>query len=189
MNQAVSLFTVKDLTVKFNDVSVVDGISFDIHAGETFALVGESGSGKSMTALAALNLLPYNAVVDGTVMILQNDNLAHFSEQEWCEVRGRRIAIIFQDPIASLNPVMKIGARIAEVIQLHFNLPKQLITQRVVEFGWTASARHDCDGACRSTRFTDCRRAYHRLRCNDSSANFSVTEINSEKNGDGTLAY
>ncbi|MDQ5939816.1 MAG: peptide/nickel transport system ATP-binding protein ddpF [Pseudomonadota bacterium] len=133
MNQAVSLFTVKDLTVKFNDVSVVDEISFEIHAGETFALVGESGSGKSMTALAALNILPYNAVVDSTVMILQNDNLAHFSEQEWCKVRGRRIAIIFQDPIASLNPVMKIGAQIAEVIKLHFDLPKQSITQRVIE--------------------------------------------------------
>ncbi|MEY2666968.1 MAG: hypothetical protein RLZZ384_1139, partial [Pseudomonadota bacterium] len=133
MNQAVSLFAVKDLTVKFNDVSVVDGISFDIHAGETFALVGESGSGKSMTALAALNILPYNAVVDSTVMILQNDNLSHFSEQEWCKVRGRRIAIIFQDPIASLNPVMKIGAQIAEVIKLHFDLPKQSITQRVIE--------------------------------------------------------
>jgi ABC-type microcin C transport system duplicated ATPase subunit YejF len=133
MIQSVSLFAVKDLTVKFNDVSVVDGISFDIHAGETFALVGESGSGKSMTALAALNILPYNAVVDSAVMILQNDNLAHFTEQEWCKVRGRRIAIIFQDPIASLNPVMKIGAQIAEVMKLHFDLPKQAIKHRVVE--------------------------------------------------------
>ncbi|MEI8235554.1 MAG: dipeptide ABC transporter ATP-binding protein [Methylococcaceae bacterium] len=133
MNQAVSLFSVKDLTVKFNELSVVDAISFDIHAGETFALVGESGSGKSMTALAALNILPYNAVVDSAVMILQNDNLAHFTEQEWCKVRGRRIAIIFQDPIASLNPVMKIGAQIAEVMKLHFDLPKQAIKQRVIE--------------------------------------------------------
>ena len=133
MIQSVSLFAVKDLTVKFNDVSVVDGISFDIHAGETFALVGESGSGKSMTALATLNILPYNAVVDSAVMILQNDNLAHFTEQEWCKVRGRRIAIIFQDPIASLNPVMKIGAQIAEVMKLHFDLPKQAIKQRVIE--------------------------------------------------------
>ncbi len=133
MNQAARLFTVKDLSVKFNNTSVVDAISFDICRGETFALVGESGSGKSMTALAALNILPHNATVDCAIMALQNDNLAHFSEEEWCKVRGRRIAIIFQDPIASLNPVMKIGAQIAEVITLHFDLPKKIINQRVVE--------------------------------------------------------
>lgn len=128
-----SVFSVQRLSVAFNGVNVVDRISFDIKAGETFALVGESGSGKSMTALAALNLLPYNAQVACDVMALQQDNLAHFSEEQWCQVRGRRIAIIFQDPIASLNPVMKIGAQIAEVIKLHFDLSTPLIKQRVIE--------------------------------------------------------
>ncbi|MEI7795985.1 MAG: ATP-binding cassette domain-containing protein, partial [Methylococcaceae bacterium] len=77
------LFSVNDLTVRFGDVSVVDKISFEIHMGETFALVGESGSGKSMTALAALNLLPHNAIVESDSMRLQNENLVQLSEKNW----------------------------------------------------------------------------------------------------------
>jgi len=127
------LFAVNDLTVRFGDVSVVDKISFEIHAGETFALVGESGSGKSMTALAALNLLPHNAIVESDSMRLQNENLVQLSEKNWCKIRGRRIAIIFQDPIASLNPVMTIGQQISEVLNLHFKLSKTELKNRVVE--------------------------------------------------------
>jgi len=129
----VSLFSVENLTIRFGDTFVVDKISFEIHAGETFALVGESGSGKSMTALAALNLLPHNAVIKSDSMCLQNENLAQLSEKEWCKIRGRRIAIIFQDPIASLNPVMTIGQQISEVLNLHFKLSKIELKNRVVE--------------------------------------------------------
>jgi ABC-type microcin C transport system duplicated ATPase subunit YejF len=132
-NLQTLLFTVENLQVHFGNVPVVDGISFDIYAGETFALVGESGSGKSMTALAALNLLPHNAIVKADSMRLQNTNLVQLSEQEWCKIRGRKIAIIFQDPIASLNPVMTIEAQIAEVLNLHFNLSKNDTQQRVIE--------------------------------------------------------
>jgi ABC-type microcin C transport system duplicated ATPase subunit YejF len=128
----MTLFAVNDLTVRFGDTLVVDNISFEIHAGETFALVGESGSGKSMTALAVLNLLPHNAVVQ-SYMRLQNENLSQITEKDWCKIRGRRIAIIFQDPIASLNPVMTIGQQIAEVLNLHFKLSKNELKQRVVE--------------------------------------------------------
>lgn len=127
------LFFVENLSVIFNNTPVVDRICFEIQAGETFALVGESGSGKSMTALAALNLLPHNAVVTSDIMQLQTENLSQRSEKEWCKIRGRRIAIIFQDPIASLNPVMTIGAQISEVVALHFNLSKTERKQRVVE--------------------------------------------------------
>lgn len=129
----MSLFTVDNLTIRFGDTFVVDKISFEIHAGETFALVGESGSGKSMTALGALNLLPHNAVIKSDSMRLQNENLAQLSEKEWCKIRGRRIAIIFQDPIASLNPVMTIGQQISEVLNLHFKLSKAELKNRVVE--------------------------------------------------------
>lgn len=129
----LTLFSATNLHVHFGNTPIVDGISFDILAGETFALVGESGSGKSMTALAALNLLPHNAILKTDDMRLQNTNLAQLNEQEWCKIRGRRIAIIFQDPIASLNPVMTIGAQIAEVILLHFNLSKKEVQQSVIE--------------------------------------------------------
>lgn len=129
----MSLFAVENLTVQFGNACVVDNISFEIQKGETFALVGESGSGKSMTALAALNLLPHNASVKSDAMRLQNENLAQLAENDWCKIRGRRIAIIFQDPIASLNPVMTIGAQIAEVLKLHFQLSKNEMKQRVIE--------------------------------------------------------
>lgn len=129
----MSLFEVENLTVRFGETFVVDKISFEIQVGETFALVGESGSGKSMTALAALNLLPHNAIVESEKMYLQDANLSQFSENDWCKIRGRRIAIIFQDPIASLNPVMTIGQQITEVLNLHFKLSKREIKQRVVE--------------------------------------------------------
>jgi len=129
-----TLFNVKNLSVSFNELPVVDKISFEIHAGETFALVGESGSGKSMTALAALNLLPHNAIIQSESMTLQSENLSQLAEKDWCKIRGRRIAIIFQDPIASLNPVMTIGQQIAEVLNLHFKLSKSELKNRVVEF-------------------------------------------------------
>lgn len=129
----MSLFAVENLTVQFGGVRVVAGVSFEIQKGETFALVGESGSGKSMTALAALNLLPHNAVVKTDSMRLQNEELAQLSENDWCKIRGRKVAIIFQDPIASLNPVMPIGVQIAEVLKLHFQLSKNEIKQRVLE--------------------------------------------------------
>lgn len=129
----MSVFAVENLSVRFNDSVVVDKISFEIQAGETFALVGESGSGKSMTALAALNLLPHNAIVESDSMTLQNENLVHLFEKEWCKIRGRRIAIIFQDPIASLNPVLTIGQQISEVLNLHFKFSKIQLQNRVVE--------------------------------------------------------
>ena len=129
----MSLFAVENLSVRFNDSSVVDKISFEIQAGETFALVGESGSGKSITALAALNLLPYNAAVESDSMQLYNENLSKLTEKEWCKIRGRRIAIIFQDPISSLNPVLTIGQQISEVLTLHFKFSKTERQNRVVE--------------------------------------------------------
>ncbi len=128
------LLTIENLTVTFNhQQKVVDGISFAIYPGETFALVGESGSGKSITALSVLRLLPNNAALDARAITLNGDNLLHHSEAELCTIRGRRIGLIFQDPMSSLNPVMTLGKQIAEVINLHFSLPKQAVRQRVLE--------------------------------------------------------
>ena len=112
---------------------MVDDISFEIHAGETFALVGESGSGKSITALSVLRLLPNNARLNADAINLHGDNLLNRSEFELCKIRGRRIGFIFQDPMSSLNPVMTIGSQIEEVIKLHFDLPRDALKQRALE--------------------------------------------------------
>ncbi|MGZ4996319.1 MAG: ATP-binding cassette domain-containing protein, partial [Methylobacter sp.] len=128
------ILAVRHLNVIFNHrQTVVDDISFDIHAGETFALVGESGSGKSMTALSVLRLLPNNARLNADAINLHEDNLLNHSEFELCKVRGRRIGFIFQDPMSSLNPVMTIGSQIEEVIKLHFDLPREALKQRTLE--------------------------------------------------------
>jgi peptide/nickel transport system ATP-binding protein len=128
------ILTVEHLSVTFNHrQTVVDDISFEIHAGETFALVGESGSGKSITALSVLRLLPNNAQFNAEVITLQGDDLLKRSEFELCKIRGRRIGFIFQDPMSSLNPVMSIGSQIEEVIKLHFDLPRETVKQRALE--------------------------------------------------------
>lgn len=127
------LLSVEQLSVTFNQARpVVDAISFTIQVGETFALVGESGSGKSMTALSVLRLLPPNATINAQSVCLQGEELTAYSESALCSVRGRRIGLIFQDPLSSLNPVMTIGQQIAEVIKLHFALSKTEVQQRVL---------------------------------------------------------
>ena len=128
------ILVVEQLSVTFNHrQTVVDDISFAIYPGETFALVGESGSGKSLTALSVLGLLPTNARLKADVIKLQDDDLLKRSEFELCKIRGRRIGFIFQDPMSSLNPVMTIGSQIEEVLKIHFNLPKAVAKQRVLE--------------------------------------------------------
>lgn len=127
------LLQVKGLSVAFKEEKVVNNISFDILKGETFALVGESGSGKSITALSVLRLLPRNAIVSANQVLLDDENLFNIAENDFCQIRGKRIALIFQDPMSSLNPVMTIGEQIAEVIQIHFDYSKTEINQAVLE--------------------------------------------------------
>ncbi len=118
------LLQVKDLSVHFpveNGVArAVDGVSFQIARGETHVLVGESGCGKSVTALTVAGLLPRGSrkIVRGEVW-LNNINLTTISRREYRMLRGGRISMIFQEPMTSLNPVMKIGVQIEEVISLH----------------------------------------------------------------------
>ncbi len=104
-------------------IAAVDGISFDLHRGETLGLVGESGSGKSVTALSILRLLPKppGRIVGGRVLFEGEDLLA-LSEKQMRRIRGRRIAMIFQEPMTSLNPVLTIGTQIAEGIVAHQSL-------------------------------------------------------------------
>lgn len=127
------LLQVKGLTVAFKKEKVVNDISFDIHKGETFSLVGESGSGKSITALSVLRLLPANAIVSTKQMELNGQDLLSIPENNFCNIRGRKIGLVFQDPMSSLNPVMTIGEQIAEVMKIHFEYTKVEIKQAVFE--------------------------------------------------------
>lgn len=111
----------------------VDGLSFDIAAGETFALVGESGCGKSMTALSIMRLLPDAGEIAGGRVELGGENLLALPESRMRDLRGHRVAMIFQEPGLSLNPVMTVGDQIAESVRRHTALRGDAVTARVLE--------------------------------------------------------
>jgi len=114
-------------------VRAVDGLTFDIAAGETFALVGESGCGKSMTALSIMRLLPDAGEIAGGRVELQGENLLALPESRMRDLRGHRVAMIFQEPGLSLNPVMTVGDQIAESVRRHTVLRGDAVTARVLE--------------------------------------------------------
>jgi peptide/nickel transport system ATP-binding protein len=113
------LLSVRDLAVAIGRSRPVDGVSFDIAAGETFALLGESGCGKSMTALALMRLLPPVATIKTGESIFEGRDLFGLPETAMREMRGAGMAMIFQEPATSLNPVMTVGQQIAEVLAQH----------------------------------------------------------------------
>ncbi|MFO1318775.1 MAG: ABC transporter ATP-binding protein [Burkholderiales bacterium] len=114
-------------------VRAVDDVSFDIHRGETFALVGESGCGKSVTAFSIMRLLPESAGIVAGRVLLDGDDLAALEERRMRAVRGRRIAMIFQEPATCLNPVMTVGDQVREVLAQHLRLRGRAADDRVVE--------------------------------------------------------
>ncbi len=131
------VLTVRDLAVDLHlagrPLRVVSGVDLDIGRGETFALLGESGCGKSMTALALMRLLPdVGAIASGSVRLDGEDILAR-PESLMRELRGRRMAMIFQEPMLSLNPVMTIGAQIGEVLTGHLGLSAEAAAARTIE--------------------------------------------------------
>ena len=107
------------LAVKDGIVRAVDGVSFHVDAGETLGIVGESGSGKSMTALSIMGLLPRSGRIVGGRIRFKGRDLAQLSEDEMEEVRGTEIAMIFQDPMTSLNPVYRTGWQVGEPLRIH----------------------------------------------------------------------
>ncbi len=129
-----TLLNVKDLHTHLGKVRAVDGVSFEVRHGETFALLGESGCGKSMTALSLLQLVPQPAgrIVAGQVLLDGADLLA-LPEVAMRSVRGRRIAMIFQEPMTSLNPVLTIGAQIGESLRRHRGLKGAALRARILE--------------------------------------------------------
>jgi peptide/nickel transport system ATP-binding protein len=131
------LLSVSDLHVSFateeGTVRAVDGVSFDVRAGEILAIVGESGCGKSVTALTVMGLSRGpNATIDGSVR-LGDKELVTASDEEMRRIRGERIAMVFQDPMTALNPVYKVGDQIVEEIRAHEDVSKQEARGRAVE--------------------------------------------------------
>jgi peptide/nickel transport system ATP-binding protein len=116
-----------------NGVRIVDDISFEIAPGETFALLGESGCGKSMTALSLMRLLPDGIQTESNALHLGETDLTVLSERDMRSVRGGRMAMIFQEPGLSLNPVMTVGAQLAEALQLHCGLHGAAADARGIE--------------------------------------------------------
>ncbi|RZL10718.1 MAG: ABC transporter ATP-binding protein [Rubrivivax sp.] len=135
MSAAKPLLSVRDLHIRFGDKAVVKGVSFDLRPGEKLALVGESGSGKTITALSLLKLLPQARVEGSAVFDAAPDgprDLLQLSEHQLRGVRGRDVAVIFQEPMTALNPLFTIGDQIAEVIELHEGLSRQQAWQRAI---------------------------------------------------------
>src|SRR6476646_9419714 len=133
------VLSIRDLVVEFKTedgvVHAVDGVSYDLFPGETLGIVGESGSGKSVSTLALLGLIPQppGRIASGTAMFKGRD-LLKLKKRELRKVRGNEVAMVFQDPMTSLNPVLKVGFQLGEAIKTHYpKEPNDKVKQRVIE--------------------------------------------------------
>src|ERR687895_536528 len=134
----MALLEVKDLQTHFftreGVVQAVDGVSFTVHPGRTLGLVGESGCGKSVTALSIMGLVPKPpAKIVGGQVVFEGKDLTELNDRQLQNVRGRQIGMIFQDPMTSLNPTLKIGTQITETLRRHFEIPKDDARKRAIE--------------------------------------------------------
>ena len=132
-----TILEVQDLRTTFNlrrsKVHAVNGVSFSLRKGEMLGVVGESGCGKSVSMLSIINLLPPAARIENGAVLLQGRNLRQLKKRELQRVRGNSIGMIFQDPMTSLNPVMKIGAQMAEALRYHRSMSKEEAYERCAE--------------------------------------------------------
>lgn len=131
------LLSIEDLRVQFRTyagvVQAVNGMTFQVRPSEVFGLVGESGCGKSVTGFAVLRMVPHPGEITGGRITFQGEDLLEKSKDEMAHFRGGRIAMIFQDPSASLNPVFSIGDQMARVIRQHLPLSPAQVNKRVLE--------------------------------------------------------
>jgi oligopeptide transport system ATP-binding protein len=134
----MALLQVKDLRTSFfteeGEVHAVDGVTFEVEEGETLGLVGESGSGKSVSALSILRLIPNppGKIVGGEVMF-EGQDILKLDDDEIRKIRGNRIAMVFQEPMTSLNPVLTIGRQLTEALELHKGMDRSAANKRAVE--------------------------------------------------------
>ena len=127
-----AVLSVKDLVIQIAGVNVVDGVSLAAAEGSILAIVGESGCGKSLTALSILQLLPGAAQIAGGKIHLEGAELTVMDEAELRQVRGNRASIIFQEPVASLNPLMRVGAQVEEALRIHRGLSDDQARQQAI---------------------------------------------------------
>ena len=137
-DSARALLSVENLRTWFHTrdgvARAVDGVSFDVHPGETLCVVGESGSGKSVTALSLLRLVdPPGRIEAGSRIVFEGRDLMTASEEEVRRLRGNRIAMVFQEPMSALNPVFTVGDQVAEVARIHDNASRRAAWDRAVE--------------------------------------------------------
>ena len=135
MNEKI--LEVKNLSVSFNTyagkVQAVRDVSFDLYKGETLAIVGESGSGKSVTTKAIMGILSNNATIESGEIFYRGEDLAKFTDKQFFNIRGKKIALVFQDPLSALNPIMKIGKQIVETILLNEKTTKAKAKEKALE--------------------------------------------------------
>ena len=120
-----NLLSIQKLNISFDNKRIVRDLSFSIKSGEIFCLVGESGSGKSLTALSILKLLPEHAKYEAQKLYFKDKNILTLNEKSMCSLRGSEISMIFQEPMTSLNPVIRISDQVMEAITIHNKLPKK----------------------------------------------------------------
>lgn len=134
-NNKEKILEVKDLVISFKTdrgiVHAVRGVSFDLYKGETLCIVGESGSGKSVTNKAIMGISANNAIIENGQILYEGEDLVRVSEAEFHRIRGKKIGMIFQDPLSALNPVMKIGKQIIEATMVNKNMLKRRLHQQV----------------------------------------------------------
>jgi len=132
----MTLLQVKNLGITIDTpdgrVEIIKKANFSIDKNDTLGIVGESGCGKSITALAIMSLLPPHSIVSGQIL-LEDQDLLEFNEEQMCHIRGNRIGMIFQEPMTALNPVQTIGFQIAEALKLHTKQKKAEIRARVTD--------------------------------------------------------
>ncbi|OGQ89039.1 MAG: peptide ABC transporter ATP-binding protein [Deltaproteobacteria bacterium RIFOXYA12_FULL_58_15] len=132
-----ALLRVRNLVISFaidgKDCPAVDGITFDLERGRTLALVGESGSGKTLTAVSILGLVQPPGVITGGSIDFDGTELVGATTNAFCAIRGRRVAMVFQEPMAALNPVMRIGDQIAEPLRAHLGLSRVAARDRAID--------------------------------------------------------
>lgn len=138
MDMTEPLLVIENLSVTITDnrgqsKPILQGVSFEIYPNEVMGLVGESGSGKSMTALAIMGLLPRRAKPQSGHIWFNGHDLLTLSKREWYAVRGSQLAMIFQNPRAALNPLMRVGQQVARVVRLHQSLKKRAAYEKALD--------------------------------------------------------